>query len=73
MQKSQNSFFLKNEFRNGKNQEEKITQKSNFTLCDKLNLRSELIWHLYHKSKIFHAEKQMSIWAADADADADDH
>ena len=44
---------MRNKFRNKKIQENKIIPKSNFTSCNKLDLRSEGIWHVCHKIKIF--------------------
>ena len=44
---------MRNKFRNKKIQENKIIPKSNFTIYNKLNLSSEVIWQLYHKIPIF--------------------
>ena len=52
-QKAQNYFFLWKKFWNWKNEENKIIPKSNFTICDVINFKLELIWHRYQFFLIF--------------------
>ena len=47
-------FFMSNLCKNHKIVSScKTSSETNFTLCNKLDLRSEGIWHIYHKIKTF--------------------